>query len=214
MLVGHLATAFVAKSVEPKAPLGWLVAGAFALDLLWPLFLLAGVERVVIAPGETAFTPLAFEHYPWSHSLAFAVFWGVVACGAARIAGLSARVAGVIGAIVVSHWLLDLVVHIPDLPLWPSGPVAGFGLWNFPVATLVVEGAFYAAALAAYTRAFPTRDRIGTLGLWSLAVFMGVIWASGPFTPPPPSVEAVAWVTLALWILPFWAWRVAAHRQS
>ena len=70
MFVGHLAVALGAKRAAPRVPLAVLVAAAFALDLLWPLMLLAGIESVRIDPGNTAFTPLAFDHYPWSHSLA------------------------------------------------------------------------------------------------------------------------------------------------
>ena len=78
MFVGHLAVALAAKRVEPRAPLGVLVGAAFGLDLLWPVLLMAGVERVRIDPGNTAFTPLAFDHYPWSHSLVMACVWGAV----------------------------------------------------------------------------------------------------------------------------------------
>ena len=77
MFVGHLAVSFGAKAVEPKAPLGALVAVSFGLDLLWSLLLLTGLEVVQVAPGDTAFTPLAFESYPWSHSLLMALVWGV-----------------------------------------------------------------------------------------------------------------------------------------
>ena len=205
MLAGHLAAAFVAKSVEPKAPLGALVAAAFGLDLIWPLLLFAGVERVSIEPGATAFTPLAFEHYPWSHSLVLACAWGALAFAAARALRQSTRSATVIGAVVVSHWVLDFVVHAPDLPLWPDGPLAGLGLWNSIPATVIVEGLLYAAAIALYVRTFRPR-----WGWYALVVFMGAIWIGGPFSPPPPGTAAVAWVTLALWILPFWAWRLTS----
>ncbi len=76
MFVGHFAVALGAKRAAPRIPLGLLVAAAIALDLIWPLLLLAGVETVRIDPGNTAFTPLAFDHYPWSHSLVMALVWG------------------------------------------------------------------------------------------------------------------------------------------
>ena len=93
MFVGHLAVSFGAKAVEPKAPLGALVAASFGLDLLWPLLLLTGLEVVQVAPGNTAFTPLAFESYPWSHSLLMALVWGVVGGTLPALSSLSPYVA-------------------------------------------------------------------------------------------------------------------------
>jgi hypothetical protein len=212
MFAGHMGVALAAKVAEPKAPLGVLVAASFGIDLLWPVLLLTGAESVAIDPGHTAFTPLDFEAYPWSHSLAMVVGWGILAGALVRAFGMSTRVAVVVGAVVVSHWVLDFVTHAPDLPLWPGGPEVGLGLWNSVPATLAVEGAIFLGALALYARAFPARDRLGQVGLWALAGFMALIWASGPFAPPPPSETAIAVVGLALWVFPFWAWRVDAHR--
>jgi hypothetical protein len=79
MFVGHLAVAFGVKSMTPRIPLGWLVAASFGLDLLWPVFLLVGIENVRIDPGNTALTPLAFDNYPWSHSLAMVLVWAGLA---------------------------------------------------------------------------------------------------------------------------------------
>jgi len=120
MFVGHTAIALAAKTRTPRVSLGWLVAAAFGLDLLWPIFLLAGIEQVSIVPGATAFNPLVFDSYPWSHSLLMACVWGLCAAGVARWIGTSNGVAGLIGAVLVSHWILDWVSHVPDLPLWPG----------------------------------------------------------------------------------------------
>ena len=79
MFIGHIAVGLAAKRVAPKTSLGLLVAAPLAVDLLWPIFVLAGVERVRIDPGNTAFTPLAFTYYPWSHSLLMSLVWSVVA---------------------------------------------------------------------------------------------------------------------------------------
>ena len=125
MFVGHLAVSLGAKAVEPKAPLPALVAASFGLDLLWPLLVLAGVETVTVSPGNTAFTPLAFESYPWSHSLLMAAVWGVVGFVLAYRNTKSQRVSLLVGAAVVSHWVLDFVTHRPDLPLWPGVQSSG-----------------------------------------------------------------------------------------
>jgi hypothetical protein len=101
--------------------------------------------------------------------------------------------------------VLDVVTHRPDLPVWPAGPEVGLGLWHSVPATLLVEGTLFAAAVALYVRTAPPPSRRGRLALWSLVAFTTAIWLSGPFSPPPPGVTAVAVVGLALWLLPLWA---------
>src|SRR5215510_8464977 len=105
MFVGHLAVALAAKRTAPSVNLGWLMAGVTALDLVWPIFLLVGLERVTIAPGATAFTPLIFDSYPWSHSLVMSGVWGVVLAGLAR-RRTAVPVPGLLAALVMSHWVL------------------------------------------------------------------------------------------------------------
>ena len=209
MFVGHLAAALAAKRADPPAPLGVLVAGAFALDLIWPVLLLAGVERVRIAPGHTAFTPLAFDYYPWSHSLSMAFIYAIVA--GRLLAMRRVRTGLLVGALVFSHWVLDYVTHAPDLPLWPGGPLAGMALWNSVPATLLVEGLLFAGAIALYRRTPGVRTGPA---FWTLVAFTGAIWVSGPLGPPPPSVTAIAWVGLALWLLPAWAWWIDRRARS
>jgi membrane-bound metal-dependent hydrolase YbcI (DUF457 family) len=214
MFAGHLGVAFAAKVAEPKAPLGALVAASFGIDLLWPVLLLLGIESVSIDPEATAFTPLSFDHYPWSHSLAMVLVWGALAWVLVRWLGGSRRVAIVIGAVVVSHWFLDFVTHRPDLPVWPGGPELGLGLWNSIGGTFLVEGTLFVGAAVLYVRRFPARDRLGRIGLAALIALVTVIWLAGPFSPPPPGETAVAVVGLALWVFPLWAWRIEAHRRN
>jgi membrane-bound metal-dependent hydrolase YbcI (DUF457 family) len=214
VFVGHLAVALGAKRASPRTPLAALIGAAFALDLIWPILLLAGIERVRIDPGNTAFTPLAFDYYPWSHSLSMAIVWGVTV-GRVSVVMLKRAAAGlVIGLVVVSHWLLDYVTHISDLPLWPGGPEVGLGLWNSIPGTLVVEGALLIAALAVYVRGTRPRRPSGKWALWSLVVLTTAIWISGPWSPPPPSERAIAWVALAMWLFPPWGTWIDRSRQS
>ena len=124
MFVGHLAVALGAKKAEPRVPLWGLVAASYGIDLLWPLLLLAGLETVRVDPGNTAFTPLAFESYPWSHSLVMTALWGFLAGTLTFKVLKQMRIAWIVAAVVVSHWLLDFLTHMPDLPLWPGGPQA------------------------------------------------------------------------------------------
>jgi membrane-bound metal-dependent hydrolase YbcI (DUF457 family) len=214
MFVGHLAVALAAKRAAPRVSLGWFVGASFGLDLLWPVLLLTGVERVVIDPGNTAFTPLDFQSYPWSHSLLMVVLWAVLLGALARRRLNSLRGAVVVAALVVSHWVLDWMTHRPDLPLWPSGPVAGLGLWNSVVGTVVVEGAMFAAGIAAYTSITRATSRVGTWAFVGLIALTGTIWISGPWSAPPPGATAIAVVGLAMWLFPVWAAWIDRHRSS
>jgi membrane-bound metal-dependent hydrolase YbcI (DUF457 family) len=206
MFVGHLAVAFAGKQASPRVSLGWLVGAVVAADLLWPLLLLAGVERVRIVPGATAFTPLVFESYPWSHSLLMLLLWGAALGALARRAGAEPRALWLIAALVLSHWLLDVVTHAPDMPLWPgSSPRFGLGLWNSIPGTLAIEGALWTVGLTMYLRHRRARNWIGRIVLWSLIIVSTVMWAMGPFSPLPPSERGLAWFALIGWITVPWA---------
>jgi hypothetical protein len=212
MFAGHLAVALAAKRATPRVPLAALVAAAFGLDLLWPVLLLLGLEVVRITPGITAFTPLDFVSYPWSHSLLMTLIWAALA-GALAARVLASERAGVtIAVVVASHWVLDFVTHRPDLPLWPAGLKVGLGLWNSIPATIVVEGALLAFAITIFLRTSSARDRVGTWAFWGLIGFIGAIWLSGPWSPPPPGSRAIAFVGLALGLLVLWAHWIDRHR--
>lgn len=214
MFAGHLAAAVAAKRLEPRASLGLLVAASFGLDLLWPLFLLGGAETVRIDPGNTAFSPLDFQSYPWSHSLAAVVVWSVVAGSVTAAVVKRRRVAWIVAALVLSHWVLDFVTHRPDLPLWPSGPTVGLGLWDSIAWTIVVEGGLLVGAVALYAHGTRARDASGRWAFWVLVALVGALWVGGPWSPPPPSATAVAVVGLATWILPLWGHWIERHRVT
>jgi membrane-bound metal-dependent hydrolase YbcI (DUF457 family) len=191
MFIGHAALALAAKPLAPRVNLAVALAAAFWLDLVWPVLLLAGIERAEIAPGDTAFTPFAFTHYPWSHSLAAAIVWSAlfgIAC-----LRLGRQPALLMGTLVLSHWLLDALSHRPDLPLWPgSATRVGLGLWNSVPATLAVECAMFAAGVWLYVRRAPARDRTGVFAFWGLVAFFLAAYFGNVFGPPPPGMLAVA----------------------
>ena len=214
MFIGHLAVALGVKKAAPRMPLGLLVGGAFGLDLLWPIFLAAGVESVRIDPGNTAFTPLAFDSYPWSHSLLLAVFWSLVAGALVGLSWKNVTAGFLMGMVVASHWLLDWVTHRPDLPLWPGGPEVGLGLWNSIPATILVEGGLFVAAIELYRRAYRPIDSIGRWTFRALIALTAAIWISGPWSAPPPAPGAVAIVGLAMWLFPLWGRWIDAHRTA
>jgi hypothetical protein len=217
MFIGHEAVGLAGRTKTPAISLGtWLFAVQF-LDLLWPVFLLLGWEHVRIAPGITRANPLDFYDYPITHSLIGALGWSVVFGAGYLVLGRSApaerrRGALLLGAGVLSHWVLDLVVHRPDLPILPHGPYVGFGLWNFPLAEALVELILYGLGIAIYLRATRARDAVGRWGLWSLLVFLPAVWLSSLYGPPPPNARALAWFALVAWIIPVWGWWADRHR--
>lgn len=206
MFVGHLAVAFASKKVSHTTSLVWFVVAANFIDLLWPLFLLLGIERVSVAPGISAFTPLRFDAYPWSHSLLVVAGWGLLLGALARWRGVPRPAAVLVGLLVVSHWVLDWASHIPDLPLWPGSATYGLGLWNSIPATFAVEVTMWAAGLALFLSVRRPRGVQGHAALWSFVLVSTLLWASGPFSPPPPDAQAIAWFGLFGWSIVPWAW--------
>jgi hypothetical protein len=196
----------------------WFVAAASLIDLIWPLLLLAGVERVRIDPGNTAFTALAFEWYPWTHSLLMVIVWSIALAAFARACGATSGAVRLIGALVVSHWILDWITHRPDLPLWPwRDGLYGLGLWRSIPATFAVEGLLWIAALAAFLRVRRPVGVQGRAALWSFVIVTTLLWAGSPLSPPPPSERAVALFGLFGWSVVPWAWwveRTSAPRLS
>jgi hypothetical protein len=207
MFIGHAALALAARPVAPRAGLGVAIAATYWLDIVWPVLVLTGIEQVEVAPGDTAFTPLHFVHYPWSHSLLAALVWSVL-FGAACWK-LGRRAALMMGLLVFSHWVLDAVSHRADLPLWPgSATLVGFGLWNSVAATLAVELALFAGGIALYLRA----GGRASPGFWALIAFFVLVYLGAAFGPPPPSAQAVAWSAVALVLLPVWGWWLERRR--
>lgn len=213
MFIGHFAVGFGAKAAAPRVSLGSLFLAAQFVDLLWPTLLLLGLERVQIVPGITTVTPLDFEHYPITHSLLMAVVWGGLFAWVYWLARKYKAGAAVLGLCVASHWLLDLLVHRPDLPLIPGGATRlGIGLWNSLAATLIVEGLLFVAGLWLYLRSTSAKNRTGRWALWGLVAFLAVIYIANLFGPPPPDVQAIAWAGHLQWLFVIWAYWVDRNR--
>jgi hypothetical protein len=214
LFIGHYALGLASKRFAPEASLGVLIAAPIFLDLLWPIFLLIGLEQVRIEPGRNPFTTLNFVSYPISHGLVATVAWAtlfaVFYCGYSRYW----RGAIVVWIGVVSHWFLDLIVHRPDLPLYAGGPRFGLGLWKSPAATVAIEAVMYAIGILIYARVTRERDAIGRWGFWSFVAALALVYVLSIFAPPPPSVKVLALVAMALGLLfIFWAWWLDQHRE-
>jgi hypothetical protein len=214
MFIGHFAVAFAAKKAAPAVSLGSLFLACQLADLVWPTLVLAGVERVEVRPGITVVTPLDFVHYPWSHSLIALLVWGAAFGLAYKLLRRSAGTAPlVLGALVVSHWVLDFVSHRPDMPLTWTGPERlGLGLWNSLPATLAVEMLLFALGVVIYQRSTAPKDRTGTLAFAGLVAFLLIVYLASLFGPPPPSAAAVAWSAQAMWLLVAWGYWIDRHR--
>jgi hypothetical protein len=212
MFLGHFGVALAAKPLAPRASLGTLVFAALWIDLLWPVLLLIGLESVRIEPGATATSPLVFEHHPWSHSLLAVLLWAA-ALGFLRLATRDVASAIVISALVVSHWLLDAVVHVPDLPLMPGGIHVGAGLWNHPVLAQLLEVTMFVIGVVVYVRATKALDRVGSWALIAFVSFLGAIQVGNAIGPPPPSIAAIEIVGFSQWLLVGWAVWIDRHRR-
>jgi hypothetical protein len=214
MFIGHIALGLAAKRATPQVSLAVLFAAAQLADILWPIFVAIGLEQVRIDPGNTAFTPLDFVSYPYSHSLLLLVVWGLAMALVYRPFARGRRALAVIGALVVSHWVLDVIVHRPDMPLYPGGPKFGLGLWNSIPGTLAVEVPMFLAGLWIYTRVTHPRDKVGRWAFAALVVVVMLIYVANIVGGPPPSVKAL-WIVAMIGgaVLTLWSWWADRHRD-
>ena len=213
MFIGHFGVGLGAKALTPWVSLGTLFLAAQFVDLLWPTLLLMGFEQVAIEPGITKVTPLNFLDYPISHSLLAVGFWSLLF--AVVYWWLRKNTAGaiVLGLCVVSHWILDLVVHRPDLPLhFGESYRVGLGLWDSLTWTLLVEGSLFAGGTLLYLRVTRPANKAGLYGLWALLGLLTLIYLGNILGPPPPSTNALAWVGQLQWLLIVWGYWVDRNR--
>jgi len=214
MFIGHFGVGLAARKFAPKTSLGTLFLSVQLVDLLWPMFLLLGMEHVRIDVGNTVVTPLDFYDYPITHSLvgvlAWAVMLGLVYFGFQRYP----RGAWVVGTGVLSHWVLDAISHRPDLLLVPGTSTrVGLGLWNSLPATVIVEGAIFFGGLVLYLQSTTARDRTGRYALWALIALLVVLYVGNLWGPSPPSVNVLATVGLAAWLFVAWGYWIDRHRE-
>lgn len=213
MFIGHFAVGLAAKRLAPTLSLATLFTAAQLADILWPFFLAAGFEQVQITDNRNPLLRLTFISYPYSHSLVFLVIWGALLGFAWRARTRNPNVAAILVLLVVSHWILDVVTHRPDMPLYPGSAKVGLGLWKSPALTLAIEVPLYVAGIVIYTRNTRARDRIGAWGFWALAVFLLIAYLGSLTGSPPPSLPALyGSVIVATLLLLVWAWWADQHR--
>ena len=214
MFLGHYAVAFAAKRAAPDVSLGTFAFAVQFLDELWPFLLLAGVEHARLVPGRMAASHVEFVSYPISHSLLTAAGWGLAVSALYFAFRRERRAAIIVGLCVLSHWFLDVPMHVPDLPLWPGSSIlVGAGFWRSVPLTLVTDAGLLAVGLTIYTRSTRALDRVGQWGLWSVVVLLLLVFFASIFVVPPPPPRALALTVLGLWVfVPLMAW-VDRHRE-
>jgi len=214
MFIGHFGVGFAGKKIEKSASLGTYFMAAQWLDLIWPILLLLGIEKVKIEPGISMVTPLNFIYYPFTHSLLGAIVWGVLFGLVYFLIKKKLKTAVILGLLVVSHWVLDLIVHIPDLLLIPGLDLkVGLGLWNSLVGTLLVEGLIFAGGVYLYLKTTKAKNKTGSFALWGLILFLVLIYVGNLFGPPPDSVQAIAIVGNAQWLIILWGYWIDRNRD-
>lgn len=215
MFIGHFAVALAAKKAAPRVSLGTMILSTSFIDLLWPVFLILGIENVRIDPGNTVVTPLDFYDYPYSHSLGAVVIWSILLGGIYFFIRKDRKAALIVGMGVLSHWILDLITHRPDLPLLPGyETVVGFGLWNSLAGTLILEIGIFLGGVWLYLQSTKQKDRTGLWSFWTLIVFLVLVYLGNLFGPPPPETDALGYVGLSMWLLVAWGYWIDRHRVA
>jgi hypothetical protein len=208
MLVGHYAIGFFGKKLAPKASLAVFVLAAMTADILWCAFMLAGVEHVEFISGRGAGQYFKAVNIGFSHGLAMDLLWAVLLALGVYLFTRYARGAVIVFLAVLSHWLLDVVSHRPDMPVGLGpGPKFGLGMWTSVPITLLVEGGFWILALIVYARshAFSSRARLWGFGVGSL--ILTVIWYGNITGPPPTDSRSASIASLFTFsISVVWAW--------
>ena len=200
MFIGHYGVSFAAKRFTPTTSLGVLFLAVQLLDVLFAVFVFAGIEKLRIVPGFTQYNPYDLYYMPYSHSLAGALGWSIAAGLLAW--GLGARGASPwIAAAVFSHFLLDVPMHTPDMPiLGNSSPKIGLGLWRHRDLALAAELVTLAIGLWMWRRA-PTLQPWARTRTIAFVVFLFVLTLATPFLPPPRDGIQFAWQALAGYVV-------------
>jgi hypothetical protein len=194
MFVGHYGVSFAAKRTDRSIPLWVLFLAVQLLDVIWAPLILLGVEKVRIVPGFTATNPLDLYYMPYTHSLVAALGWSAVGALAYQLIARpsSARSSIIVGAAVFSHWVLDFIVHVRDLPLYDNSAKVGLGLWNAPVLALTLESLLLLGGIWWCFRENLSRAK----GTFVFGVLMVALQTYIFFGPPPASNASFAWTAI------------------
>jgi membrane-bound metal-dependent hydrolase YbcI (DUF457 family) len=215
MFIGHFGLGLAAKKFDSKPSLGTMFFASQFIDLLWPVFLITGLERVLIEPGNTAFTPLNFVHYPISHSFIGVFTWAVLFGTVYYFFKKNLNSSILLALLVMSHWVLDFITHRPDLPLfWGDNVKVGLGLWNSIAFTMIIEGAIFFTGVYLYLKVTKAENKKGKYGFISLLIFLLIVYLLNVFGSPPPNEKAIGFVGLSQWLLIGWGYWIDKNRSN
>ena len=203
MLVGHYGVSFAAKAADKRLPLWLLFMAVQWLDVVWSGLVMLGIEKMRVVPAFTESNGMDLYYMPYTHGLAGALALAV-AMGALVAIFVRDRKAAAFAAIagaVFSHWLLDLVVHVRDLPLWGDSFKVGFGLWRHRWISFPLEITILVLGAAIYVRAVPSRTEHGDRWLWSFVAAMTAVQVYANFGPDAASPLAQAQLALSAYLL-------------
>jgi hypothetical protein len=218
MFLGHFAVGLAAKGTAPRISLGTLILAAVLADLACFIFLIAGIESFAPVPGAKINRVIG-ENIAYSHSLMMGSLWGAILAAIYFVRRRSPRVAWMLFAVVLSHWVLDVISHRPDMPIAPGIPTRlGFGLWNSLPATVVIEGGFWLLAIILYLRATKSQSRLGVVVLWIGLLLITLIGLSNPtqgMDPDPVRAGIGGLVVFSLFVAwAYWMDRIRVARRA
>jgi len=197
MFIGHYGPAFGAKAAVRTVPLWVLFVAVQFLDYCWSVLVLLGIEKGKVVPGFTQASPLDLYFMPYTHGLIGASLLSILFGVAVALFYRGNRIAVflVCALAVFSHWLCDLLVHVPDMPLFDDSDKVGFGLWRNMWISLPLELGLLLVGAWLYARFVPgTRAR--NIALVLFVFLMAAIELYNEFGPPPPSIQTAAEMAL------------------
>ena len=205
MFAGHYGVSFACKAVERRLPLWLLFLAVQFVDILWSILILLGIEKVRIVPGITATNPFDLYYMPYTHSLVAAVVWSALVFLGYRlfISQRSAsrdRPALFLALAIFSHWILDLLVHRPDLPLYDNTHKLGLGLWNYPMPTFALEAAILFGGMWLYMRSTKGGSSVGKYGMPFFGIVLLVVHWILFFGAPSGGSNATPVLLLVLYL--------------
>ena len=215
MFIGHYGVSFAARPTQARLPLWvWFIAVQW-VDVVWSVLVLLGIEKLRIVPGFTQANSLDLYYMPYTHGLPGSVLLSLALGLIVALFASGNRVTTflLVAAASFSHWVLDLVVHVHDLPLYDNAAKIGFGLWRHVALSFPLELIILGLGAWLYARTTTFASAKGRYFFWAFVIFLAMLQVYANFGPPPSSPEAMAVTALAFYLvltlLAAWAERMA-----
>ncbi len=201
MFAGHYGVSYAVRPFEPRLPLWvWFIAVQW-LDVVWSLLVFLGIERLNIVPGFTEANALDLYYMPYTHGLPGSIVLSLILGGVVALftSGKAVRTILLIAGASFSHWILDLIVHVPDLPLYDNTAKVGLGLWRHIVLSFPLELLVLGAGAWLYARSATFRGATGRYLYWGFVIFLGLVQVYANFGPPPTTPKSMGMIALSLY---------------